>query len=355
MSYSVVMAMIKFRWWLALAKEGCFSSHCFTPRLPVTKTVRGEQLGFCVVGVELQLTHVSWFLSPAWFGDVLHQSARDSTAYRKSSLEFEREGRVASPSAIWEGVSQIYVCSSDVGGEADLWVVLGGWCGLREKKLYCASYVCLFLTYPQYRKTPLISTYVFSGIATEGVLIFGGRTYFRGRGYDKAEWKILQGRRLFNPVLSVDNTLLCMFPRLCTSFQDTGVLIFGGYVLSEHCSRQQISVKNEGVLIFGGVLILRGFTVPLSLFLILLSLSLSLSLSCTHCCIFLCSVLAVAHLKYCWCRLPCLLFVWHFLFIVTHSTQSPCFSLNFCLLSSSAPFQYGSDKPDLRFGMKVCS
>ena len=35
-----------------------------------------------------------------------------------------------------------------------------------------------------YRKTPLISTYVFSGLATVQVLIFGGRTYFRG--YDKA-------------------------------------------------------------------------------------------------------------------------------------------------------------------------
>ena len=46
-----------------------------------------------------------------------------------------------------------------------------------------------------------------------------------------------------------------MFQRLCTYFQDTGVLIFGGYVLSGHCSRQQISGKNEGVLIFGGVLI----------------------------------------------------------------------------------------------------
>ena len=27
-----------------------------------------------------------------------------------------------------------------------------------------------------------------------------------------------------------------------------------GYVLSGHCSRQQISVKTEGVLLFGGVL-----------------------------------------------------------------------------------------------------
>ena len=31
-----------------------------------------------------------------------------------------------------------------------------------------------------YCKTPLISTYVFSGLATVQVLIFGGRTYFRG-------------------------------------------------------------------------------------------------------------------------------------------------------------------------------
>ena len=79
------------------------------------------------------------------------------------------------------------------------------------------------------------------------VLIFGG--------YDKAEAKIQQRRSLFNLGLSVENTLLCMFQRLCTYFQATGVLIFGGYVLSEHCSRQQISGKNEGVLIFGGVLI----------------------------------------------------------------------------------------------------
>ena len=54
-----------------------------------------------------------------------------------------------------------------------------------------------------------------------------------------------------------------MFQRLCTYFQDTGVLIFGGYLLSGHCNQQQISIKTEGVLIFGGVLIygvLRYFT-----------------------------------------------------------------------------------------------
>ena len=108
-----------------------------------------------------------------------------------------------------------------------------------------------------YRKTPIISTYVFSGLATEQVLIFGAVLTFGGGGggYDKAEAKILQGRSLFNPVLSAHNTLLCMFQRLCTYFQDTGVLIFGGYVISGHCNQQQISVKTEGVLIFGGVLI----------------------------------------------------------------------------------------------------
>ena len=36
-----------------------------------------------------------------------------------------------------------------------------------------------------YRKTPLISTYVFSGLATEHVLIFGAVLTFGG--YDKAE------------------------------------------------------------------------------------------------------------------------------------------------------------------------
>ena len=106
---------------------------------------------------------------------------------------------------------------------------------------------------PQYCKTPLISTYIFSGLATEQVLIFGAVLIFGG--YNKAEAKVLQGRSLFNPVLSAHKTQLCMFQRLCTYFQDTGVLIFGGYVLSGHCNQQQISVKTEGVLIFGGVLI----------------------------------------------------------------------------------------------------
>ena len=103
-----------------------------------------------------------------------------------------------------------------------------------------------------YRKTPLISTYVFSGLATEQALIFGAVLTFGG--YDKAEAKILQGRSLFNPVLSAHNTLLCRFQRLCTYFQDTGELIFGGYVLLGHCNQQQISVKTEGYLFSEGYL-----------------------------------------------------------------------------------------------------
>ena len=36
-------------------------------------------------------------------------------------------------------------------------------------------------------------------------------------------------------------------------------------------------------------------------------------------CNFLCVVLAATYLKYRWCRLSCLPFVWHFFFIVTHT------------------------------------
>ena len=84
------------------------------------------------------------------------------------------------------------------------------------------------------------------------VLIFGAVLTLGG--YDKAEAKILQGRSLFNLVLSADNALLCMFQRLWTYLEDRGTYMWG-YVLSGHCGRQQISVKKEGVLIFGGVLI----------------------------------------------------------------------------------------------------
>ena len=55
-------------------------------------------------------------------------------------------------------------------------------------------------------------------------------------------------------MLSIENNLLCMFQRLCPYFQDTGVLVFGGYVLSGHCSRQQISGQNEGYLFSEGYL-----------------------------------------------------------------------------------------------------
>ena len=68
------------------------------------------------------------------------------------------------------------------------------------------------------------------------VLIFGAVLTFGG--YDKAEAKILQGRSLLSLVLSADNALLCMFQRVWTYFQDIRVLIFGGYVLSGHCSGQ---------------------------------------------------------------------------------------------------------------------
>ena len=44
-----------------------------------------------------------------------------------------------------------------------------------------------------------------------------------------------------------------MCQRLCT-FQHTGVLQFGVYVLSGHCSQQQISVKNQGYLFSEGYL-----------------------------------------------------------------------------------------------------
>ena len=74
------------------------------------------------------------------------------------------------------------------------------------------------------------------------------------------EAEILQGRSLFNPVLSAHKMLLCIFQRLCTHFQDTGVLIFGGYVLSGHCNQQQISVKLKGTYFRRGTY-LRGFTV----------------------------------------------------------------------------------------------
>ena len=111
----------------------------------------------------------------------------------------------------------------------------------------------------EYRKTLLISTYVFSGLATVQVLIFGGRTYFRG--YDQAGWKIQQGRSLFNLVLSVENTLLCMFQRLCTYFQDTGYLYLGGMYFRGIAAGSKFQEKMKGTYFRRGTY-LRGFTVP---------------------------------------------------------------------------------------------
>ena len=62
----------------------------------------------------------------------------------------------------------------------------GSACGFKEQtidvRVVQLFSVCAFR---QYRKTLLISTYVFSGLATEQVLIFGAVLTFGG--YDKAE------------------------------------------------------------------------------------------------------------------------------------------------------------------------
>ena len=63
---------------------------------------------------------------------------------------------------------------------------------------------------------------------------------------------MLQGRSLFNLVFSVDNALLCMFHTdILPGYRGTYIW---GYVLSGHCGRQQISVKNEGYLFSEGYL-----------------------------------------------------------------------------------------------------
>ena len=60
-------------------------------------------------------------------------------------------------------------------------------------------------------------------------------------------------------MLSVDNTLLCMFWRVCTYFQNTGVHIVGGggggmYFWGIAADSSFQKNKNEGVHVFRGVL-----------------------------------------------------------------------------------------------------
>ena len=77
------------------------------------------------------------------------------------------------------------------------------------------------------------------------------------------DWPRLRSDYHSNQAANVDLPVVwCMFQRLFVYFQDTGVLIFGGYVLSGYCSHQQISVKHEGTYFRRGTY-LRGFTVEL--------------------------------------------------------------------------------------------
>ena len=110
----------------------------------------------------------------------------------------------------------------------------------------------------KYRKTPLISTHIFLGLTTEQVLIFGAVLTFGG--YDKAEWKILQGRSLFNPMLSAHNTLLSMFQPLCTYFQETGYLYAGVCTFGALQPTVNFSKNWRGTYFRRGTY-LRGFTV----------------------------------------------------------------------------------------------
>ena len=129
-----------------------------------------------------------------------------------------------------------------------------------------------------YRKTPLISTYVFSGLAMVQVLIFGAVLTFGG--YDKAEANILQGRSLFNLLISVDNALLCSVSAIVDILPGNRGSYIWGYVLLGHCSRQQISEKkNEGYLFSEGYLFTGFYGKVTSLPSLSLSLSLSLSVS----------------------------------------------------------------------------
>ena len=77
----------------------------------------------------------------------------------------------------------------------------------------------------KYRKTPLISTYIISGLAMVQVLIFGAVLTFGGM--IRRRQKSCK-EEVCSILFSVDNALLCMFQQLWTNFQDIGVLIFGG-------------------------------------------------------------------------------------------------------------------------------
>ena len=95
------------------------------------------------------------------------------------------------------------------------------------------------------KKTPLISTYVFSGLATEQILILG--PYLLSGGMiRRSEKSCKEGVCLIR--CFPHPTLLCMFQRLCTYFQYTGVLttyVRGMYFPAGHCSREKISVKTK--------------------------------------------------------------------------------------------------------------
>ena len=115
-----------------------------------------------------------------------------------------------------------------------------------------------------YRKTPLISTYVFSGLATEQVLIFGAVLTFGG--YDKTDLSGGMIRRSEKSCKEGVCSIQC-FPhttRCCACFSDyahtsriQGYLYSGG---GGGCTFGALQPtvnfsKNWRVLIFGGVLI----------------------------------------------------------------------------------------------------
>ena len=64
--------------------------------------------------------------------------------------------------------------------DTEIWILpnLPAWLFLDSFKMLCQK----LLLFQHYRKTPLISTYVFSGLATEQVLIFGAVLTFGGGG-----------------------------------------------------------------------------------------------------------------------------------------------------------------------------